>query len=171
VTIQSKKNTLKYYEDGGCIMKHPSELILMGYFENDLSETQDQKVQEHVYECEFCSDKLAAWAEVDSSIIAPSISLDESEKENLFSFIDELMDLKDNRKLNQQVKKDKRVENTRKVIDAKDIIFGLLERPTYALCALSAGIVLTYNVSKEKEYEPNIIFEDGVTVYYSEEIK
>lgn len=150
---------------------HPSEITLMGYFENDLQEELDLKVKSHVYECEECSQKLAMWAQVDSSIEPSSISLSSESKDILFSEIFSRMDTKENKKLNKEVKREKRVENKRRAIDAKDIIFGLLERPTYALCVLSAGIVLTYNVSKETQYEPNIIFDDEVTVYYAEEAK
>lgn len=148
--------------------KHPMDSILTGYFENELEEDLDIKVKKHLSECEVCSDKLASWASVDALVKKESISIDQKMKENIFLSAFEILDQRQSIKELNLNRSNSRKKKIKKGFELKDMLFTAIEKPAYALGALSVGVIIIYNTSKHSEYKKRTILDSKTEVYYSE---
>ncbi len=152
-------------------MKHPSFKQLQDYFE---AETNSERIQEHLEECNRCSEIVGQMAKVDIIFSKSSkVEVSETIKKKIFHDASSL--LRQRRELIQKNVNKKisraelRTSILKKIKELRDDALSELHLPIFQSAALTVLlIIITKVATTSTEIEYYEIIENDMTVVYSE---
>lgn len=149
-------------------MKHPSDSILLAYYENSLSPSLDKKLKAHLEKCDHCQNVLKHFMGQDKLLSQTEkvSSLEDTSKELLFNHVFQMMDQRIDLHQKHSEKLEKRKEMRKEVRRKTSLkLDELILNPALgAAFSILIILLLTYSQNQEVEYQQEKIFELETTI-------